>query len=131
MMNSPSPYFDRATSDSASTMNARSSAVGSFRCSPSTAIGVSHESQSRIVKRKGWVKLAYQGVYSFNSHRSHLAMMHHQLAGSPLRDKCREGRCSLCRSDRKSPHSVAPARLPQKFRISEGCGCCHRTEYRG
>src|SRR5665213_1946189 len=81
-MNSPSPYFDRATSDSASTMNARSSTVGSLRCSPSTAIGVSQESQSSIVKRNGWVKLAYHGVYSFNSQRSHLAMMNLSLTGA-------------------------------------------------
>src|SRR2546428_11131227 len=95
-MNSPSPYFERATSDSASTMKTRSSAVGSARCSPRTAIGVSHESQSRMVKRKGCVKLAYQGVYSFNSHKSHLAMVHHCLAGSAWRDKCCRPAPSRC-----------------------------------
>src|SRR6266481_2915473 len=73
-MNSPSPHLLRAISGSASIMKARSCSVAAARCSPSTAIGVSHESQSSIVNRNGWVNVAYHGVYSFNSHKSHFAM---------------------------------------------------------
>src|SRR6266849_8168830 len=73
-MNSPSPHLLRAISDSASIMKARSCSVAAARCSPSTAIGVSHESQSSIVNLNGWVNVAYHGVYSFNSHKSHFAI---------------------------------------------------------
>jgi hypothetical protein len=75
MMNSPSPYLLRPIKLSASIMKVRSSAVGVFLCSPSTTMGVSHESQSSNVNLNGNVKLAYQGVYSFKSHKSHLTIM--------------------------------------------------------
>src|SRR5690348_8633150 len=73
-MKSLSPHLARAISDNASIMKARSCSVALVRCSPSTAIGVSHESQSSIVNLNGWVNVAYHGVYSFNSHKSHFAM---------------------------------------------------------
>src|SRR5713226_8345985 len=73
-MNSLSAHLARALSDSASIMKLRSCSVARVRCSPSTAIGVSHESQSSIVNLNGWVNVAYHGVYSFNSHKSHFAM---------------------------------------------------------
>src|ERR1700688_2504637 len=80
MTNWSSPNLARATADSASIMIARSTSVAVARCSPRTAIGVSHESQSRMANATGWTNRAYCCVYSRNSHSSHLAMVQQYLA---------------------------------------------------
>src|SRR5579864_6448110 len=87
MIKPSAPYFLPATSANAATMNSRSSSVGVVRWSPSTAIGVSQESQSSSVNRNGRVKRAYQGVYSVNSQRSHFAMLpRHSDSDAPQQD---------------------------------------------
>src|SRR5262245_55755660 len=60
--NHPCGYFASATRVSAACMWARSAALGARRCSPNTAIGTSHESQSSTTKRNGSSYSAYHVV---------------------------------------------------------------------
>src|SRR5271163_2342356 len=60
--NFSAPHLARATADNTSIIKAFSASVASLRWSPRTAIGVSHESQSRIVNLNGWTNWQYRWV---------------------------------------------------------------------
>src|SRR5205085_8360149 len=68
--NQPPGYLASATLPSSRRKTSFSSSVGALRCAPRTAIGTSHESQSRIAKRKGSVNSAYHVVVRASSQSS-------------------------------------------------------------